>query len=99
MANKEYVSIRESAELLSVTEKKVLDLLKDKTLQGYRIANQFLRLKRVDVIYLRDSQKINIEVKRYPYTFGERIYDFFLYNLFYMVCILLIIIFVYLTMR
>ena len=46
MADSQYISVRETAQLLGVSEKKIMDMIEDKTLHGYRIANQFLRLKK-----------------------------------------------------
>ncbi len=87
----QYISVREAAQLLAITEKKVMDLLDEKKLIGYRIANQFLRLKKDEVLQLQRSGKVESEIKHHPYTFPERVSDFFYFNDFYLVCGLIIL--------
>ena len=98
MTNSQYISVREAAQLLRITEKKVMDLIDEGDLEAYRIANQFLRLKKSQVMELRDSGTITTEIKQYSYTAQERLRDFFYYNDFYLVSGLLIIILVYVVM-
>ncbi len=83
MLNDQYISVREAAQLLGVSEKKIMDLIEEKKLVAYRIANQFLRLKKTDVTQLSNSGSVAPEMTVQPYTFGERVQDFFYYNDFY----------------
>jgi len=91
MPTGQYISVREAAQMLSITEKKVMDLLDEKELIGYRIANQFLRLKREEVLLLQRSGNVETEIKLHQYTLTERINDFFYYNDFYLVSCLIIL--------
>ncbi|MCK5214668.1 MAG: helix-turn-helix domain-containing protein [Candidatus Omnitrophica bacterium] len=95
MADSQYISVRETAQLLGVSEKKIMDMIEDKTLHGYRIANQFLRLKKKEVLQLQSTGTVERETNDYPYTFAERITDFFYFNDFYLISVIIILILLY----
>ncbi len=95
MSATQFVSVRETAQLLGISEKKVMDLIEAKELQAYRIADKFLRLKKTEVLKLRNVGEIANEDIQYPYTFGERIQDFFYFNDFYLFSIVVIVILLY----
>ncbi len=84
--NASYISVREAAQLLGVSEKKIMDFIERKELQCYRIAGQFLRLKKSEVLSLRKTGNVVNEAVRFPYTPRERLRDFLVYNDFYIVC-------------
>jgi len=90
MSDGQYISVRETAQLLGITEKKVMDLIENRELQAYRIAGQFLRLNRTEVLNLRNSGTVAVEIEQIPYTFNEKVQDFFYYNDFYLVSLTLI---------
>ena len=95
MATSQFISVRETSQILAITEKKVMDLIEEETLQAYRIADKFLRLKRVDVFTLRNTGDIIKENHQIPYTSAERIKDFFHYNNFYLLSSVLILVLLY----
>ena len=94
-ANSQFVSVRETAQILSISEKKVMDLIEQRKLQAYRIADKFLRFKKSDVMALRSSGKVNIESANIEYTQTEKITDFPYFNDFYLTSCLLIIFLLY----
>ena len=98
MSTVQFISVREASQILEVSEKKVMDLIEDRKLQAYRIADKFLRLKKTEVLNLRNSGDIAKQSHPIVYTSGERTSDFFYYNDFYLIsfaiiCTLLYIIF------
>jgi excisionase family DNA binding protein len=95
MGTSQFISVRETAQILAVNEKKVMDLIEEGTLQAYRIAEKFLRLKRGEVLSLRNAGNISKENNRLEYTAIERVKDFFYYNNFYLVSSLLILVLLY----
>ncbi len=95
MATSQFISVRETAQILAVNEKKVMDLIGAGKLQAYRIADKFLRLKRVDVLNLRNEGNIAKEHHHIPYTPAERVSDFFYYNNFYLFSSILILVLLY----
>ena len=92
MTTSQYISVREAAQVLGISEKKVMDLVETKKLQAYRIADQFLRLKKEEVLGLRNTGTVANENIRHPYTQSERLQDFFYYNDFYMISAIIIVI-------
>jgi excisionase family DNA binding protein len=85
-----YVSVRESAQILGVTDGRIMQLIEQRKLQAYRIAGQYLRLKRSDVMQLKNSGDVVAETVKFPYTARERFLDFLLYNDFYIAAFLII---------
>lgn len=100
MSNNQYITVRETAQLLSVTEKKVMDLIDEQKLKAYMIANKYLRLKQEEVQAFFQSKNFVEETKDiekpHPYTFSEKIQDFFYFNDFYIITFGLIFILLYL---
>ncbi len=92
MTTSQYISVREGAQLLGVSEKKIMDLIEDKKLQAYRIADQFLRLKKAEVMALKNAGDVVTENIVEDYTANEKIADFFYFNDFYIICLILIIV-------
>lgn len=86
----QYITVRETAQVLGVSEKKVMDLIESHQLQAYRIADQFLRLKRTEVMQIRSGGSIAAENVQHDYTAVERIKDFFYFNDFYLVTLAVI---------
>ncbi|VAX35526.1 hypothetical protein MNBD_UNCLBAC01-1890 [hydrothermal vent metagenome] len=84
MSSNQFVSVRETAQLLGINEKEVMNLIEDHKLQAYRIADKFLRLKKTEVLALRNTGKVVREDTHYNYTTGEKISDFFYFNDFYL---------------
>jgi len=92
MATSQFISVRETAQILAITEKKVMDLIEEGKLQAYRIADKFLRLKRAEVLNLRNKGDIVKENFQIAYSIPERFRDFFYYNNFYILSALLILV-------
>ena len=85
MTESQYISVRETSHVLGISEKKVMDLIEEGKLHAYRIANQFLRLKKAEVMSLRNSGSVTRETTVDAYTARERIQDFFYFNDFYLI--------------
>jgi len=95
MAGSKFISVREAAQILSVSEKTIMDLIEERKLQAYKIADKFLRLKRDEVIRLKNTGEVEIENEQFPYTLGERVKDFFYFNDFYIISGIIIVILLY----
>ena len=90
MTNEQFITVRETAQVLGVSEKKVMDMIEVQKLQAYRIADQFLRLKKSEVLAIRNTGNIINENIKFQYTKAERASDFFYFNDFYIVSLLVI---------
>jgi excisionase family DNA binding protein len=91
----QYITVRETAQILGVSEKRVTDLIEAGQLQAYKIADQFLRLKRNEVIQMRTSGQVVSENVKHDYTVAEKLKDFFYFNDFYIFSFLVISVLLY----
>jgi len=85
MSSSQFVSVRETAQILEISEKKVMDLIEERKLQAYKIANRFLRLKKSEVVDLRNAGEIAKETVQHAYTSAEKVKDFFYFYDFYLI--------------
>ena len=95
MASGQYITVRESAQILGVSEKKITDLIESGQLHAYRIADQFLRLKRSEVLLIKTSGQVASEAIQYEYTFPERLRDFIVFNDFYIIALAIALVLAY----
>src|SRR5277367_3052286 len=86
----QFITVRETAQILAVSEKKVMDLIENGNLQAYKIADQFLRLKRNEVVNMISTGQVVSENFTHDYTTGERVRDFFYFNDFYLIALVII---------
>ena len=86
----QYITVRETAQILTVSEKKVMDLIESGSLQAYKIADQFLRLKRNEVVNILSTGQVVSDNAAHSYTPRERVRDFFYFNDFYLIALVII---------
>lgn len=91
----QYITVRETAQILGVSEKKVTDLIEGGKLQAYKIADQFLRLKRNEVVNMLSTGQVVSENTAHTYTVNERVSDFFYFNDFYLISFIVIMALLY----
>ena len=91
----QFITVRETAQLLNISEKKVMDLVGSKELRAYKIADQFLRLKKSEVLAIRNTGHVAAENITLSYTPLERIQDFFYFNDFYIISLFIILTLLY----
>ena len=61
----QFISVREAAQTLGISEKKIMDLIEASRLQAYWIAGQFLRLKKSEILSLQATGKIVEDVAQH----------------------------------
>jgi len=98
MAVDQFISVREAAQILGISEKKIMDMVETHQLQAYRIAGQFLRLKKSDILNIQKTGQVAVENIQFAYTPQERFRDFFYYNDFYLVSVGIILILIFLIL-
>ena len=98
MTTSQYITVRETAQLLGISEKKVMDLVEGGKIQAYRIADQFLRLKKAEVVNLQTSGHVVAEIVQFKYTAAERVKDFLYFNDFYLLSVILISVLLYIIL-
>ena len=67
-----------------------MDMVEEKKIMAYKIAGQFLRLKKSEILNIKNTGAVVKEITQYAYTMQERIKDFFYFNDFYILCVLII---------
>lgn len=95
MSSSQYISVRETAQLLAINEKKVMELIENRELQAYRIANKFLRLKKSEVQALRNTGDVTVDHEILEYNLGDRIRDFLYFNDFYIFSVIVLAVLLY----
>ena len=92
MSSEQFITVRETSQILGVSEKKVMDMIEAQKLQAYRIADQFLRLKKSEVVSVRNSGHVINENVKFEYTQAEHLSDFFYFNDFYILSLAVVIV-------
>lgn len=93
----QFISVREAAQLLKVSEKKIMELAQAGKLQSYRIAGQFVRFKRDEILNIKTAGEVVAENTHFEYTSRERIKDFFYFNDFYIISFIITALFLYIV--
>ena len=91
----QFISVREAAQTLGISEKKIMDMVDVGKLQAYKIAGQFLRLKRSEIVDMQTAGHVVEEITQYKYTPSERIRDLFYFNDFYIITSFIIVALLY----
>ena len=72
-----------------------MDLIEEGKLNSYRIADKFLRLKKSEVLDLRNAGHVQVENAIHPYRPSDRLQDFFYFNDFYLIALIIILALLY----
>lgn len=93
------LATREVSHILGISEKDVIELADDNLIPHFKVAGEFLRFKREDVVRLKSlvKKKYNIPDKKHHKP--ERIKDFFYFNDFYIVTATIIIILLWVVIK
>ncbi len=95
----QFISVREAGQLLGISEKKIMELSEENELKIYRIAGQFIRFKKSDVLAMKNAGSVVSESTHYEYTQSERIKDFFYFNDFYLISLGIVVFFLYIIFQ
>ncbi len=81
---------REVSQLLGISEKDIIELANAKLLPHFKVAGEFLRFKREDILKIKPAikKKFNLPEKKLYYP--ERIKEFLYFNDFYIVSAIII---------
>jgi excisionase family DNA binding protein len=92
MAEEKFLTVREASLMLGVSEKDIVALAENGTLPAYKIGGVFLRFKKEQVAaYLRKMQPAGFQPARPEKGgFPDKLRDFFYFNDFYIVSLLII---------
>ncbi|MBL7130606.1 MAG: helix-turn-helix domain-containing protein [Candidatus Omnitrophica bacterium] len=89
------LTIREAAQYLGITEKQVIDLSEKSIIPAYKVGGIYLRFKKEQLDAIKDKIQPTIREDYVEYPFQDRLSDFFYYNDFYILSLLIISILIY----
>ena len=93
MAEEKLLTVREVASVLGDSEKEVVELAESGAIPAYKVGGVYLRFKKEQVQNFRKSSKAPVSkvvVAKQKYTFKDSISDFFYFNDFYILAVILI---------
>lgn len=94
------MTVRDVAMMLNVSEKDVLDLAGSGAIPTYKIGGVYLRFKRQEIEdFKRNSRKHSQEAPHEKYSLAEKISDFFYFNDFYILSLLIIAIIIFIIFK
>lgn len=79
------LTTREVSQLLGISEKEVIDLANQGEIPAYRVGGEFLRFRQEEILKIKNKFK-----KASSYNWREKISDFFYFNDFYIISLILI---------
>ena len=102
MAEEKLLTVREVASLLAISEKEVVELAESGALPAYKIGGVYLRFKKEQIALFRKSshpKAVPKVVVSKGYPLKDRLGDFFYFNDFYILAVLIIIVLLFVIMR
>ena len=79
------LTTREASRILGVSESDIIEMTKRGKLPHYKVAGEFLRFKKGEVLNVKDDIQKKFNLKKHRITFGERVREFFYFNDFYII--------------
>ncbi len=92
MSEEKLLTVRDVSLLFGISEKEVVNLAESGAIPAYKIGGVYLRFRKEQLQEFQKSNK-GILIKSYvaqKYTFRDRISDFFYFNDFYILAVLII---------
>lgn len=77
------LTTREASRILGVAEKELIEMAQRGELPHYRVAGEFLRFKKDEVLKIKDDIQKRFNLKKTRVSFGERVREFCYFNDFY----------------
>ena len=88
------ITIREASQVLGILEKEVIELAKKRKIPSYLLGGEFLRFSRDEILRLKNTIHKEFNVATTSVSAGEKIYNLFHFNDFYIISSLIIAILV-----
>jgi len=86
------LTTREVSHILGISEKDVIELTKTEKIPHFKIAGEFLRFSRDNIINLKKEIQKRFNIHNDGVSLSERLRDFFYFNDFYIVSFLVIVV-------
>ena len=79
------LTTREASQLLGISEKEIIELANQGKIPAYRVGGEFLRFRQEEILKIKNKFK-----KASSYSWREKVSDFFYFNDFYIISLILI---------
>lgn len=96
------LTVRDVALILGVSEKEVVDLAESGKIPAYKVGGVYLRFKPEQIEEFKKTSKAALSYKAktsQPYSFKDKVSDFFYFNDFYLLSILIILLILFIIFR
>lgn len=84
------LTTREVSKILDISEKDVIELTEANKIPHFKVAGEFLRFKKEDIIALKREIQKKFNIQKEQASLSERIKDFIYFNDFYIVSSIII---------
>ncbi len=93
------LTTREVSRILGISEKDVIELTEAGKIPHFKIAGEFLRFNRDNIINLKKEIQRKFNIRNDTVSLSERFRDFFYFNDFYIVSFLIIVVLVWAILK
>ncbi len=93
------IATREVSQILGILEKEVIDMAEAKLIPHFKVAGEFLRFKKEDVLRVKPKIKkmYNLPEKKIRYI--EELREFIYFNDFYIISITIIVVLIWVILK
>jgi len=90
---------REGSQILGISEKEIIDLADKNLIPHFKVAGEFLRFKKEDILKIKPAIKKKYNLSEKKHNSLERIREFIYFNDFYLVSAIIIILLLWIIIK
>lgn len=93
------LTTREASKLLGISEQKVIELSEKKGIEHFKLAGEFLRFRKEDILRVKPGVQKKYDVSDKKNRFWENLREFVYFNDFYILGILIISVLLFIIIK
>jgi excisionase family DNA binding protein len=93
------LTTREASQTLNISEKDIIDLANANLLPHFKVAGEFLRFRKDDILRVRDKIRKKYNIPEQRVNRKERMREFFYFNDFYIACSVVIVVLLFVILK
>ena len=93
------LTTREASQTLNISEKDIIDLANANLLPHFKVAGEFLRFRRDDILRVRDKIRKKYNIPEQRVNRKEKWREFFYFNDFYIACGVVIVVLLFVILK
>jgi predicted DNA-binding transcriptional regulator AlpA len=93
------LATREVSHILGISEKEIIDLANNNVIPHFKLAGEFLRFRREDILRIKPAIKKKYNLPEKKYHTIEKVKDFFYFNDFYIISAAIIIVLLWVIIK